>query len=430
MRSHLLNLSISRFFGAAIASLVLGSFNMQVTAEEQQVPASDELSAAFAELVGALQHVEKSIRQSPSFGSEAEQVAGYRHVLRSFAKGLEAEVYQHVDYPYFRILDFWLKEGGDNPDQRYAFAPIKGGETYRVWGTLGSAARMELQIYSGRPWDGTGKSTGYLNFENIKLKEDGGFEIFISAEEQGENWLKNPDDATTLFSRHIYDEWTDEQTGTVHIDRVGYEGRRKPPESPQELADRMRAAAVMFSTTATTWPASVNNRFFKGRPVNSLVPPYDTYRLGGAKGRWMSGAAFSLEPDQALVVRMPESSAHYQALQLTDMWMASLEHGNQVSSLTRKQSILADDGAYYYVISQTDPGYHNWIDSGEHSRGTVLLRWDGVQGKLEAGQYPSSFVVSVDEVANRIPGFERVEPSSRDAVRAQRRQHLQLRSQR
>ena len=55
-------------------------------------------------------------------------------MLRSMAKSLEAEVIQDPDYPYFRILDFWLREGGDNPDQRYAFSPIRGGEAYRVWG--------------------------------------------------------------------------------------------------------------------------------------------------------------------------------------------------------------------------------------------------------------------------------------------------------
>jgi hypothetical protein len=53
-------------------------------------------------------------------------------MLRAFAKGMEAEILQDADYPYFRILDFWLKEGGDNPDQRYAFSPIRGGETSRV----------------------------------------------------------------------------------------------------------------------------------------------------------------------------------------------------------------------------------------------------------------------------------------------------------
>ena len=109
----------------------------------------DTLSSAFATLVATLEEVESDIRQSPSFGSEAEQVGAYRHILRGFAKGMEAEILQDADFPFFRILDFWLREGGDNPDQRYAFTPIRGGETYRIWGELGSASRVDHVLSRG-----------------------------------------------------------------------------------------------------------------------------------------------------------------------------------------------------------------------------------------------------------------------------------------
>jgi hypothetical protein len=341
-----------------------------------------------------------------------------------------AEILQDADYPYFRILDFWLKEGGDNPDQRYAFTPIHGGETYRVWGERGSAARLELQLYAGRPWDGSGRSAGYLAYEDMQFNEDGSFEVWVSAAEREGNWLPNPPEGTTLFSRHIYDQWSEERTGDIHIDRVGYEGRRRPPETRQELADRISAAAVMFATTARTWPALVNNRYAKAREPNTVAKPYDTYALGGARGRWMSGGYFMLEEGQALVLRMPATAARYQAVQLTDMWFASLEHGNQVSSLTTKQSVIAPDGAYYYVISQSDPGYANWLDSGALSRGTLLLRWDGVQGDLSPAQFPTARLVPLDQVASAVPGFERVSAEQRQAVRRERRRHLQLRSHR
>ncbi len=395
-----------------------------------QSEGEDPLAASFRELIEALQAVESDIRQSPSFGNEAEQVGGYRHMLRSLAKGVEAEILQDADYPYFRILDFWLKEGGDNPDQRYAFSPIRGGETYRVWGTLGSAARLELQVYAGRPWDGSGRSAGYLAFEDIQFDEDGSFEVWMSMVKRPGNWLLNPPEATTLFSRHIYDQWTDEPTGEIHIDRVGYEGRRRPPESRQELAERISAAATMFATSARTWPEFVNRRYVEAREPNTVALPRDTYTLGGAKGRWMSSGYFDLDEGQTLVLRMPATSAHYQAVQLTDMWFASLEHANQVSSLTTRQSLQAPDGAYYYVISQHDPGYANWLDSGALSRGIFLLRWDGVRGALTPDQFPEASVVPLEEVGTVVPGFKAVSAEQRDAMRRERRLHMQLRSHR
>jgi hypothetical protein len=393
-------------------------------------PEQDALAEAFDQLVTTLREVETDLRESPSFGSEAEQVGAYRHILRSVAKGMEAEILQDADYPYFRILDFWLREGGDNPDQRYAFTPIRGGETYRIWGELGSAARLEFQIYAGRPWDGSGSSAGYLAFEEIVLEDDGSFEVWVSPERHDGNWLSNPPNGTTLFARHIYSEWNDDRTGDIHIDRVGFEGKRRPPESAEELAARISAAAVMFGTTARTWPAFLAKRYVEAGPANTVSAPYDTYALGGAKGRWMSGGYFDLPPDQALLLRMPKTAAQYQAVQLTDMWLASLEHGNQVSSLNSSQSILAPDGAYYYVIGPKDPGYANWIDSGALVRGVFLLRWDGMLGQLPADHFPTAELVELDELESRIPAFSRVTEEERETVRMERRRHLQLRSHR
>lgn len=390
----------------------------------------DALGAAFDELAATLVQVEADIRRSPSFGSEAERVGGYRHLLRSLAKGLEAEVIQDADYPWFRILDFWLREGGDNPDQRYAFTPIRGGETYRVWGSLGTARRVELQLYAGRPWDGSGRSAGFLAFEDIELTDDGGFEILLAAEPGEGNTLVNPPEATTLFVRHIYDEWTDAPTGDVHIDRVGYEGRRRPPETEAELAARIRQAAVMFGTSARTWPAFVQRRYVEGGEPNTVRGPYDTYALGGARGRWMGGGYFELDEGEALIVRMPETPADYQAIQLTDMWFASLEHANQVSSLTSRQSVLGPDGAFYYVISPEDPGHANWLDSGALRRGTFLLRWDGVQGDLDDSHHPAVRKIRLTDVPTEIPGFESVSETRRETTRRERRRHLQRRAHR
>ncbi len=390
----------------------------------------NELSRAFDELVSTLRAVETDIRISPAFGDEAERVGAYRHILRSVAKGLEAEILQDADYPYFRILDWWLREGGDNPDQRYAFTPIRGGETYRLWGELGSATRVEFQIYAGRPWDGSGTSAGYLAFEDVAIDEDGSFEVWVSADQREGNWLRNPVEGTTLFARHIYSDWSDEQTGDIHIDRVGYEGKRRPPESATELADRIRAAAVMFGTTARTWPAFVVRRYVEAGKPNTVAPPYDTYALGGAKGRWMSGGYFELAPGEAMLLELPSTAAQYQAVQLTDMWFASLEHGNQVSSLTATQSVEAPDGSYYYVISREDPGYANWLDAGGLSRGTFLIRWDGVLGELAEDQFPSARRIDSSDLREAIPGFSMVSEEERERVRRDRRRHLQLRSHR
>ena len=387
-----------------------------------------ELAAAFEDFTGRIAPVESHVRQSPSFGSPAEQAAGYLHMARSLISALETEVLQDVDYPYFRTLDFWLRGGGDNTDQRYAFSRIRGGATYRIWGSLGSAKRIEFQMYAGEPWDGSGRSVGYLAFEDIEIAKDGSFDLVLSAEARTGNWMNNPPEATSVFARHIYDDWNDATPGHVHIDRVGYEGRRRPSDMPDDLARRFRAAADRYQKIGTAWPDFVNRRYVDAGPANVLSPLVDTYKLGGAKGRWMATGHFEVPDGKALVIKTFPTSAQYQGIQLTDMWFQSLEAGNQVSSLTTRQALLSPDGAYYFVVSAGDPGHANWLDPGAFQRGTMLLRFDGVRGEIPADQHPSTQLVDFADLPDVIPGYSKVSAADRDAVRRARRQHLQLRS--
>lgn len=413
-----------------LATLVLAGANYSHASEHSKaVTADDPLPGAFAAFVEQMKSVDESIRQFPAYGSEAERVGAYRNIFRSTVKAIEADIIQDADYPYFRIIDFWIREGGDNPDQLYSFSPVRGGEAYRIWGKLGSAKRVEVQLYAGEPWDGTGRSAGFMPYEEIELAADGSFEIFVTPKQKSGNWMDNPDDTTTVFVRHIYDQWDESETGQVHIDRLGYEGRRKQTDSADKLAERIKAATKTLEKTAVGWPYFVNQQYVQSAaPRNTLSPLVDTYSLGGVKGRWMGNGYFELPQGKALIVKSWPTKAAYQAIQLTDMWFASMEYGNRVSSLNTTQSLLSPDGAYYYVISATDPGHANWLDAESLHRGVILMRYDGVLGEIPQQLHPSTELVDLAELAEKIPGYKPVTERQREKVRAERRHHLQLRS--
>ncbi len=48
-------------------------------------------------------------------------------------------------FPCFRLMDPRIREGGDNPEQRYLFAKNEAGVDYLVFGKLGNATRIEVQ---------------------------------------------------------------------------------------------------------------------------------------------------------------------------------------------------------------------------------------------------------------------------------------------
>ena len=387
----------------------------------------EPLQRGWRQLIDALERSEATLRGSAAFGSDAERAAGYAHLTRSLIKALQAEVLQDADYPYFRVIDFWQREGGDNPDQRYGFAPLRGGEPYRIWGRLGSARRVELQLYAGEPWAASGRSVGHLPFESLRVEADGRFEAALLPGAAGPGDLHNPPEATSVCARQIYDHWSADDPGEVHIDRVGYEGRRRPAISAAELGDRLDAAAGMLERTAAVWPAFIQDLYVAARPPNTLSPLHDSYARGGVRGRWMANAHYALTPGRAVVVRMPRTEADYQGIQLADMWFASLEYGNQISSLCAPQSRLAPDDAYHVVISLEDPGYPNWLDPGAFERGVLLLRYDGVEGEIPPDRQPSLRELDLAELPEAIPGFERVDPAGREDVRRERRRHLQVR---
>lgn len=239
----------------------------------------DALAKSFSVFRATLEELEQEIRRSPSYGNDAEQVGGCRHMLRALSKSIEAEVLQDPDYPYFRILDFWLREGGDNPDQRYAFSPIRGGESYRIWGEMGSAVRVEFQIYAGKPWAGTGRSADNLIFDELEIALDGSFEVVVSPERYDGNWMPNPEDSSTIFVRHMYDDWSGERTGEVHIDRIGFEGRRRPQETSAELA-RKEAERERVRRGRRRHLQLCSHRYARGLAAGCVTPAWGSDARG------------------------------------------------------------------------------------------------------------------------------------------------------
>lgn len=240
--------------------------------------------------------------------------------------------------------------------------------------------------------------------------------------------MYNPPDTTSVMVRQIYEDWSTEYPGDVHIDRVGYVGKVKPPPSAREVAQRLRDAAEKVYSAATFWPKFVRIHYMDGEN-NALSDPYPAYKYGGPKGRWYSNTYFSIPEGKALVLKTWPTSAEYQGIQLTDCYFASREYANRITSLNTEQSVRAPDGAFYYVVSPKDPGYVNWLDTAGLREGVILLRYDGVNGDIPKEKWPSSRLVDVDDLSQVIPGFEQDQASAEERTEtiSKRRQHIQIR---
>ena len=411
--------------------LLFGAAMTVAEVKPSQEPAHDSLSTAWHSLIEAMQQAEADVRNFEYFNSDQNQARAYMLLSRALLKGIEEQLLNDPDFPLFRIMDPRMKEGGDNPDQRYLFAEIKGNTDYVIRGDLGSAARVEVQLYAGRPWANDGESLDYLAFEDIEIDRDGQFEIRVQKQcgQTQANCITNPENTTTVMVRQIFADWNTQSAGELHIDRIGFEGKSKAAPTIDSVSKRIEAMAYTMHQSAVTWPQMVKGRYTDRRPANVISPLMDTFKFGGVRGRWMASGHFKLQPDQALVIKSWPVGAPYQGIQLTDLWFASLEYGNRVTSLTQQQSVLGPDGALYYVISDAETGYPNWLDTMGLEQGTFILRYDGVGSAVDASLWPSAQLVDIQELPAVIPGFEdtKMTADDRDQQRAQRRAHVQKR---
>ena len=395
------------------------------------------LEDSFDALIEALRQSTAFVRQHPFYSEPENRVVAHSFLASMLIARLEEEVIFDPDFPYFRILDPRIREGGDNPDQRYLIARIRGGETYRIWGNVGTARRVELQIYAGDPYvpGSGGRAASFLTYEQLNIGADGSFEIIASsapptplAGPPPANWIENPPDATRILARQVFSDWGLEDSSEMHIDLVGREGALKPETSQSDMAARLRRAAESLTTHVRVWPEMVRTNYLARTPANQVSVPFDPGSVGGVPGRFMCHGVFDLADDEAMVIKTWPANGNYQGIQLADLWFSSLEYANRQTSLTGDQSYLSTDGYYCYVVSSRDPGVQNWLDTVGRQRGVILFRFDGTTGAFDPAHHPQATVVKFDALASTLPpDTPRCGPTERSAQLATRHRHVQRR---
>lgn len=411
---------------AALASAVSGSGS---TAWAAPADEEAELSAAWDGFAAELGKMKTYIRNHPYYQEPENQAAAYAYLSTLVLARIEEDIVFDADFPNFRVIDPRTREGGDNPDQRYLLATIRGRETYRVWGKFGKVRRLDFQIYAGDPFiPKGGRAASFLSSDNIKVADDGTFEVWVSPQRREGNWIENPADGSQLVVRQIFSDWNEEIPGNIHIDRVGHEGDLKPVLTAKAMAGRLRKATEDLDKHVKAWPAMVA-RSYLSLPANTLAKPHDPGALGGVPGRFKVRGNFDLAPDEALIIRTWPMSGNYQGIQLADPWYSSLEYGNRQTSLTGDQSHKSRDGSYYYVVSAKDPGVPNWLDTYSRKRGVIMLRFDGMkEATFDPAKYPTAQKVKLSELRTQLPGdMPRVTAKERAEEIAKRRRHVQLR---
>jgi hypothetical protein len=367
-----------------------------------------------------IEEAEQAIAAVP--GLTAEEVAdGYAYLVALLPKMVEFTMANaDTEHPQFRRLqDTLWKFGLDNPDNLYTYARIDDSGDYRIHGTRGSATEFLFQVIAGFPGDGSlGTIYDTLDYDRLRVNPDGSFEVVVSVQPRQGNWLKSGPGASFVIGRQTFTDWTWQKKGEVFIERIGSAGSPARRVTADEIAHRVAETGRLLNAHIRYW-IQFNENMIGPAPVNALAKPWPT--VGGIAGQWLTAGKFNLADDQALVLTFAPSHCRYMNILLADLWwFITFDYRDRHSSVAFPgQAHLGSDGNYHYVVSKYDPGVPNWLDTCEHERGTIFVRWQGLSGASPT--QPAVKLVNFTEVRKELPDDEPiVTPEERRRIIAAR----------
>ncbi|BBX48747.1 hypothetical protein GCM10009641_02070 [Mycobacterium cookii] len=325
------------------------------------------------------------------------------------------------------------------PDIYYhATAGLAPGATYELTGTVGKGTEA-LAIATEAITGSTAVSKSSLELDHgLVVNPDGTFTVDIGpTDPSGAVNFINDTDATTngdasLLIRDVLGDWA-QGPGSISIHCVAdcpaffsipstgiFPGADASAAGADSLtgasASQINSVDSLLTTLFTAFGNIVGpfNQENMGLaevagielPANTMSPlaPETSVFATGLPSADVSAGNFDLTPDQALIVQMPDVPSGYSGIELMNVFGAALPFTLAQTTLNNTTAFADPDGYTYYVVSATNPGVANWLDSNGVSSGEIFARFENLpDGTDPTGLAVTTEVVPVADVANYLP---------------------------
>ena len=365
-------------------------------------PANPQLNitAPFSE---AIAEAERLVREAPHIRSEQDLVEGLQYLGGGIAATIHVAFAAERTHPtLLQGTGPYTKMGLDNPDTLYFGARVDGEHEFIVTGTRGSTADLSFQVLAGQYTDANvpGSATAFDDRE-LTIAEDGTFTAHFGPgpADGRENYFTLAPDAAQLVIREVYSDWS-QTPGTIRIQRADAIGVAPPRLTAADAAKRYAGAGRALVTRVKTW-LQFPEWFYLKLPVNTMTEPRLT--PGGLATQFSSVGHYELAHNQAMIVTVPASDAPYQGFQLGSLWYISLDYVNHQTSLNNAQAQVDPDGMIRMVVSESDPGIANWVETVGHPRGYLQIRWQRTSREFTPEDGPTVEVVDLADVPGKLP---------------------------
>jgi hypothetical protein len=354
----------------------------------------------------------------------AELVTAYMAVVHADAR--------HPDwYPYTTTAwNGFL----NNPDDDYYVTPVDDDGIYRISGFRGTVKTIDFQVGTGSFLQNGVPDEHLLghtlaNYDLDKhaaIGEDGSFDLVLSRERPDGwtgDWWELHEGATHILNRQISYDWENEADGRYGIERLDVPASRgRIPAA--ELEQRIKMIPAFIDGTMTMILEFMRlirerigvNRMDYWQLDDHLAIPTQAYVYG----------AFELEADEALVIefQVPER-VRYWSFHLGDDLGFMVDWMHHHTIINGHTAHVGQNRTCHVVVSATDPGVPNWLDTMGHRLGALSLRWEDVNA------FPHGHTVTkvkTEAVREHLPpDTPEVTAAARDATIRRRRKGAQMR---
>lgn len=373
----------------------------------QNTDAGAATTPGWAEFVDQLKDLPSRIlaklpedrRNDPQIQQEAGRLA-----LEALAARTIEAISADVNNPTFLPgINQTLNVYQPNSDTLYKQASIDPAGSYRLRGTRGSLRIFKLgqMSVSGAAGSGPVVPLAYGDFNTLPVDADGKYDVILSQtrpEGYTGAWWKLEPQTQELVVRQVAADWKNERDPTIAIERLDKTTLR-PRESAASLRTRLDGLAKRTENTAL-YLVSIPGDLRKEGFVNKLKVFDVVSGMGGLFGQFYYHGAYELRDDEALILeaKVPSKCGYYSTILTNDLFETTDWVNNQ-SSLNDTQSRIDKDGVLRIVISASDPGVPNWLDTAGNPTGVVQGRWTD----CDAQPMPDLRKVKLADVRKSLP---------------------------
>ena len=264
--------------------------------------------------------------------------------------------------------------GIDNPDSVYRVIPISGAERYEIRGSVGEH-RMTENYFT--LWDDSMGTEALLDGHDLVTGSDGSFVITVDADPAGgrPNHVRSTPAAHEFYIRDVLLDWAVDDPNWLEIVRLG-----PPPSTPPLTLDEQADRTAAYMRKFAEFSLGLSKGMTMGRP-NRFHLAHSADTGGALRNQVYVGGHFLLEDDEAYVIDLDDGGAAYFTVPISNVWGTTMGIMDRTGSLNKAQSEPNADGTWTFVLSNADPGVHNWVDPCGLTSGILTLRMAEFPGK-------------------------------------------------